>query len=149
MSSKTSRSKTKSKPLDKNLYNRVKRETIKKFDVYPSAYANGYLVKRYKELGGKFSSRSSKKKSNLKRWYDERWVDISRPMRSKKGSKKTRSIGYESCGRKTSRSGKYPVCRPYVRISSKTPMTVKQMSKSSRNSAIRRKRLNPQQRIKF
>ncbi len=148
MRSKSSRSKTKSKPLDKNLYNRVKRETIKKFDVYPSAYANGYLVKRYKELGGRYSSSSStsgnlksRKKSNLKRWYDEKWVDISR--------KKKRSKGYETCGRKTSRSGSYPVCRPSVRISSKTPMTVRQMSKRSRNSAIRRKRHNPKQRIKF
>lgn len=141
MSHKSSRSKTKSVPLDKKLYERVKRETIEKFDVYPSAYANGYLVKRYKELGGRYLSNPSRKNSNLKRWYDERWVDISRP---KKGSK-----GYESCGRKTSKTGKYPVCRPSVRISSKTPMTVRQMSKKRRNSAISRKRRNPEKRIKF
>ena len=128
-------------PLDRELYEKVKRETIKKFDVYPSAYANGYLVKRYKELGGRYSSRSSRKNSNLKRWYDEQWVDISRPRKN--------SVGYEKCGRKSSRSGKYPVCRPSVRASSQTPLTVRELSKRRRSSAIRRKQYNPQQRIKF
>jgi hypothetical protein len=34
------------------LYNRVKSEAKKKFDVYPSAYANAWLVKTYKARGG-------------------------------------------------------------------------------------------------
>lgn len=52
-------------PTDKELYARVKAEAKKKFDVYPSAYANAWLVQEYKRRGGKyrvgkasFSSRS-------------------------------------------------------------------------------------------
>jgi hypothetical protein len=41
-------------PSNPKLYARVKAETKKKFDVYPSAYANGYLVKTYKARGGKY-----------------------------------------------------------------------------------------------
>ena len=33
---------------------RVKAKTKKKFAVYPSSYANAYLVKEYKNAGGKY-----------------------------------------------------------------------------------------------
>jgi hypothetical protein len=39
-------------PTDPALYARVKAETKRKFKVYPSAYANAYLVKTYKKRGG-------------------------------------------------------------------------------------------------
>lgn len=41
-------------PTDKELYARVKAEAKKKFDVYPSAYANAWLVQEYKRRGGKY-----------------------------------------------------------------------------------------------
>lgn len=43
------------KPSNKKLYNKVKAEAKRKFDVYPSAYANGWLVRQYKKRGGKYS----------------------------------------------------------------------------------------------
>ncbi len=43
---------SKNVPTDMTLYNRVKSEAKKKFDVYPSAYANAWLVKTYKARGG-------------------------------------------------------------------------------------------------
>ena len=48
--------KTSSSPKPKNpaLYARVKAEAKKKFKVYPSAYANGWLVREYKKRGGKY-----------------------------------------------------------------------------------------------
>ena len=47
---------TKKKPIPTNkaLYSRVKSETKRKFKVYPSAYANAYLVRTYKKRGGKY-----------------------------------------------------------------------------------------------
>lgn len=39
-------------PTNKKLYARVKAEAKRKFKVYPSAYANGWLVKTYKARGG-------------------------------------------------------------------------------------------------
>ena len=39
---------------NKALYSRVKAEAKKKFDVYPSAYANAWLVREYKKRGGTY-----------------------------------------------------------------------------------------------
>tara|TARA_R110002012_G_scaffold11504_2_gene51937 strand:- start:125 stop:286 length:162 start_codon:yes stop_codon:yes gene_type:complete len=47
--------KGKSTPKNKDLYSRVKSEAKKKFKVYPSAYANAWLVKTYKKRGGTYS----------------------------------------------------------------------------------------------
>ena len=41
-------------PTNKKLYARVKAEAKRRFKVYPSAYANGWLVKTYKARGGKY-----------------------------------------------------------------------------------------------
>jgi len=45
----------KGEPDDQDLYNRVKVEARKKFDVYPSVYANGWVVQEYKRRGGTYS----------------------------------------------------------------------------------------------
>ena len=44
----------KSEPADKDLYNRVKAEAKDKFDVYPSAVANAWIVREYKKRGGTY-----------------------------------------------------------------------------------------------
>ena len=41
-------------PTNKKLYARVKAKTKRKFAVYPSAYANAYLVREYKKAGGRY-----------------------------------------------------------------------------------------------
>ena len=43
------------KPKSKALYARVKSEAKRKFDVYPSAYANAWLVRTYKKRGGTYA----------------------------------------------------------------------------------------------
>jgi pterin-4a-carbinolamine dehydratase len=43
--------------LDKDKHQQAKQEAKSKFRVYPSAYANMWMVKRYKELGGRFADR--------------------------------------------------------------------------------------------
>jgi len=49
-----------SEPADKELYNRVKAEAKAKFDVYPSAYANAWLVREYKKRGGTYKKKTEK-----------------------------------------------------------------------------------------
>jgi|TARA_Y100000389_G_scaffold201903_1_gene245771 hypothetical protein len=41
-------------PTNKKLYANVKAQAKRKFAVYPSAYANGWLVKTYKAKGGRY-----------------------------------------------------------------------------------------------
>jgi len=96
-------------PLDKSLYERVKNEAKKRFHVWPSAYASGWLVKEYKRRGGRYSSSSSSDDEKpLERWFKEKWVDVCRlPTKV-------------PCG-KTMRH--YPYCRPSKRINKDTPVT--------------------------
>lgn len=60
---------------------------------------------------------------NLKEWFKEKWVDISRP---KPGG------GFEPCGRSDADRGKYPKCVPASRAA--------RMSQEEIASAVRRKR---------
>jgi hypothetical protein len=52
---KKPKKKSGSKPTNPALYARVKAEAKRKFKVYPSAYANGWLVKTYKARGGGYA----------------------------------------------------------------------------------------------
>jgi hypothetical protein len=48
-----------SKPSNMDLYNRIKQEARTKFDVYPSAVANAWVVAEYKRRGGTYKSSDS------------------------------------------------------------------------------------------
>jgi hypothetical protein len=72
------------------------------------------------------------KKTGLTKWFDEEWVDLSRPIYDEDGE----LIGFEPCGRKRATSQQatrdYPKCRPLA--------TAMSMSEEERKSAIYRKR---------
>jgi hypothetical protein len=51
----------KGEPADKELYAEVIRAAKAKFDVYPSAYANAWVVREYKKRGGKYKTESKEK----------------------------------------------------------------------------------------
>ena len=116
-------------PTKPKLYSQVKSEAKRKFDVYPSAYANGWLVREYKKRGGGYKTVSkaddgiTKRSGGLSTWFREGWVDISRP---KKGG------GFEPCGRSDASSGKYPKCVPASKAAKMTPEQIR--------SAVSRKR---------
>ena len=42
------------------LYRKAKAKAKAKFDVYPSAYANAYMVSQYKKMGGKYKGAKKK-----------------------------------------------------------------------------------------
>lgn len=96
-------------PLDLKLYAKVKAEADKKFLAPTSAYKSGWIVKTYKDRGGAYAPAPQKTKSTgLTRWFAEKWVDINRPG--------------EPCGRtKATTHGTYPLCRPSIKITDKTP----------------------------
>ena len=49
-----------SQPSDKELYSRVVSEAKQKFDVYPSAVANAWVVREYKKRGGTYKKKTEK-----------------------------------------------------------------------------------------
>lgn len=110
-------------PLNKDLYNKIKTQVKQSVSVWPSAYASGQLVSRYKRAGGKYKSvtQTQNKKNNkpLNRWFKEQWVNICTLSNKQLMS---------PCGREKSLSkSKYPYCRPKKRVSKSTPMTVSEM----------------------
>jgi hypothetical protein len=106
------------------LYEEVKRQADTIYSK-PSAYKSGFIVKKYKELGGTYSGDEPKK---LKQWFKEEWKDVG---------------GQE-----------YPVYRPSVRINKTTPLLASEISPSNLKQQIRlkqrirgRKNLPPFKRI--
>ena len=99
-------------PKDKDLYERVKKEADKIYSK-PSAYKSGYIVKKYKELGGEYLD--DKKTKGLKRWFKEDWRDV--------GNKE------------------YPVYRPTKRINSLTPLTADEIDKDQLRQQITLKQI--------
>ena len=54
-SARKTKKKSGSKPTNPKLYASVKAAAKKKFKVYPSAYANAWLVREYKKRGGGYA----------------------------------------------------------------------------------------------
>lgn len=141
-------------PTDTSLYQRVKSAARKKFKVYPSAYANAWLVKEYKRRGGKYRGskpgrtrkksgrskrRSKSKSSGLTRWFDEEWIDVCKlPKIVKCGRSKLRSKDWKK---------KYPYCRPRKRVNSSTPRTASEIPKSELKRRCKLKRKSPLKRV--
>ena len=118
---------TRRTPLDPDLYATVVEEAKTRFAVWPSAYASGWVVKTYKERGGRYGGGAGAGRASgtgLTKWFGESWVDLSRP---------TADGGYEPCGRKVSDDPTdYPKCRPLKEARRMSPSEVK--------DAIKRKR---------
>ena len=140
-------------PTNQVLYDRVKREAKQRFKVWPSAYASGWLVKTYKQRGGKYrvsstkhkgrkksmrkSRKRSRKKSGLSRWFAEEWIDVCKLPK------------IVSCGRKSARKSprSYPYCRPRYKITSKSPKTARSYSRAEIKRRCKKKKRNPSRRI--
>jgi len=116
-------------PLDRQLYEHVKQKADNIFPSKSGVYRSSWIIREYKKLGGRFMG-SKPKNTGLSRWYNEKWVDLNRPIKDSKG----KVIGYEPCGRK-SMKGKYPLCRPSIRVTSSTPLTYQEFSTKIINKA--------------
>lgn len=57
----------KNTPTKPALWSSAKSQARAKFDVYPSAYANAWAVKKYKSMGGGWKTVSTKKASRKKK----------------------------------------------------------------------------------
>ena len=145
-------------PINEELYEKVKKEAKRKFEVWPSAYASGWLVRTYKKRGGKYKKTSPKRKSRrrrsvkmryskkktsrrktgLGRWFSEEWIDVCQLPK------------IVPCGRKSARnsSRKYPYCRPRYKVTSKSPRTANTFSKAEIARKCNKKRRNPTKRVR-
>ena len=110
----------------------------RKFDVYPSAYANMYASavcsgkvkpggkKKMKKTGGLIQLKEG---GGLRKWVSEKWVDIGAPKKDGK---------FQPCGRKNAKKSKrkYPKCVPLAKA--------QRMTAGQKTSAVKRKRAKAQ-----
>jgi hypothetical protein len=95
-------------PIDTKLYEKAKMIADQKYKTH-GAYKSGFIVKTYKDMGGRYIDDNQPK--NLKRWFLEKWRDV--------GGKN------------------YPVYRPTKIISkSKTPLTINEIDKKDLHRKI-------------
>ena len=100
------------KPVNTVLYAKAKKIADAVYN-RPSAYKSGFIVKKYKELGGKYIDDGQEKK--LKRWFREKWANIG--------------------------SLAYPVYRPTKRVSKNTPLTPSEISPLNLKKQIKLKQV--------
>ena len=119
-----------------------------------SIYRSSYIVKTYKDLGGKIKSpkRSPKKspkrspkrspKKGLSRWFKEEWVQVV-PYLENKNKKE---CGGEKVGKRVGKA-----CRPLHRITKDTPITISELLKIHSKEDILRvakqKERHPEKRV--
>lgn len=116
-------------PLDKVLYDRIKAEAKRKFVAWPSARASQWLVAEYKRRGGRYFGSTG---GGLARWQREVWKNLCDPRLPPCGGKGTQ------------------VCRPSVRISSRTPTPLAhRVSPAQRRRLCAAKRRDPRARLSF
>jgi hypothetical protein len=94
------------------LYETAKKIADETYDK-PSAYKSGFIVKKYKELGGTYSGKKENK--GIGRWFKEDWKDI--------GGKE------------------YPVYRPTKRVSKDTPLTASEIDPIQAKKQIKLKQI--------
>ena len=138
-------------PTNPRLYDKVTKQATNIFNSSRGIYRSAWIVKEYKRLGGTYTGKQpSTKDPGLRRWFKEKWIDLNRPIYGKS----RQIIGYEPCGRGSSRedasSGKYPLCRPMNRVTTKTPKTVGELSKASiKQAKADKKQVQSKGNIKF
>ena len=115
-------------PADPALYRRVQNKVRARVDRWPSAYASGQVVHEYKSIMDSkglepYLDSKPAASTGLHRWYRERWIDIAtgKPC----GSAKTATY--------------YPTCRPSRRVTSKSPVTARELTPDQKKRMVRRK----------
>ena len=127
-------------PLNIALYNKIKSEAKQKFDVYPSIYANAWLVKEYKKKGGTYSGQKNSKQGLL-RWFDEEWINVCKLPKIVQCGRPSTSMSMVEWKKS------YPYCRPRYKISSKTPKTASTLSKKEIETRCKNKKKSPHKKI--
>jgi hypothetical protein len=111
-------------PSDPALYARIQRSVRESVKRWPSAYASGLVVQRYKTAGGEYEG-CAKREGGLTKWFAEKWVNVC-------------SSSLPPCGRATAGMTEaeyrraYPKCRPLA--------VAKRMGEEERARACARKR---------
>lgn len=127
------------KIVDKELYKEIRKEIKKEFPKH-SAYRSMMIIREYKDRGGRINE-EAEKNSDLTRWLDEDWKNLSciatGDCEYPKSEKDWASLS--ECGSKYPGQTVPTICRPVTRTSSMTPKTAQRFSKKQIEKAQRKK----------
>ena len=100
------------KAANKTLYKNVVKEAKEKFERWPSIYASMWVQREYQRRGGEYNKKSD---GELKKWREERWVQVLELLKDGK---------IVVCGdsNKTTKA-----CRPINRVDESTPITIQEL----------------------
>lgn len=111
------------KYIDKPIYDKAKDIVDKQYKKH-SAYKSMQLIRTYKELGGRINEKFGK--GGTSTWRSEKWKNLS-PVALDLTSIKKAPV----CGVKHPKQGKNKsICRPTVKVNSKTPKLAQSFSKT-------------------
>lgn len=97
--------------LDKDLYKKAKSIADKTFKEKTSAYKSMFIVKKYQDMGGKFSGKKSR---DLGKWREEKWIQVVPFLEKGK---------VIECGSGADKKS----CRPTLKKYKTTPITIKEL----------------------
>jgi hypothetical protein len=110
-----------------------------KYGSKSSIYRSAYIVKKYKELGGRFIASKPNEEKGLKRWFEsEKWIHV---------------IPYLTTGEIVicGSSNKTEPCRPLIRKNNETPVTLPELleiySKKDILKIAKKKKQYPEKRL--
>jgi hypothetical protein len=152
-------------PTNPELWSRAKAAAKSKYKVYPSAYANGFASKWYKEHGGGWR-KGKKKSANESEETNEasspaQQAAIAINMKKKGIEPKNENVNedlrnwfkekwvdvskkvdgkHPPCGRKDADGKAYPKCRPSKKVSSETPKVASSYDKDEKKAMTQQKR---------
>ena len=136
---------SKPQPTNPALYASATKKVKSRVKTWPSAYASGQVVNEYKRSGGRYSCSKSNKStkfdfglSGLDRWFKERWLNVC-------FLPKKVPCGTADRVTQSKKPGKY--CRPSVRVNSRTPKTLSEISPAKRKAMCSKKKKNPKQKV--
>lgn len=102
------------KAANKTLYKNVVKEAKEKFERWPSIYASMWVQREYQRRGGEYNKKSD---GELKKWREERWVQVLELLKDGK---------IVVCGDSNKIS---KACRPINRVDESTPITIQELLK--------------------
>lgn len=123
------------------IYKEVKKEADNKFKAKTGIYKSAWIVREYKKRGGIFKG-NKPKNTGLKRWFKEEWVRVD-PKTGKTMMKNGKRVPCGRSDKEMDKNVKKGLCRPYKRITKKTPKTVKELGSKKLKDRAKRKKKNP------
>ena len=131
---------------DSKIYKQVKKEADKKFKSKTGIYKSAWIVREYRKRGGIFKG-NKPKNTGLKRWFKEEWIRVDPKTGKAMLAANKKRVPCGRSDKEMDKNVKKGLCRPYKRVTKKTPKTVKELGVKEMKRRTKLKKKTPNKRI--